>query len=256
MEYLIWQCQVAIESNGGILLSLFLAGLLGSVNHCAGMCGPFVVAQLNEPQRHSGEQSGGSPFKRLKGAALLPYHLGRLTTYVLLGIAGASLSQYIVGSPVQRGIAFTLLSVAGLLFLCSAVPSIKAMFTPFFTQHGNEKGQLNIVRLLGEFIGKVARPFFMKKSAGHQYLLGTLLGFIPCALVIAAVMAVVATGSPLTAAIGMTMFGIGTIPALVMVGAGARTAMAYWPQGMRQISTGIMAINGVGLMVLAGGMVT
>lgn len=256
MEYLIWQCQVAIESNGGILLSLFLAGLLGSVNHCAGMCGPFVMAQLDGPKQGSNGRGDVSPLKRLRGIALLPYHSGRLTTYVLLGVISAGLSQYIVGSPVQRGIAFVLLSIAGLLFLCSAVPSVKAVFSPFFANGTNERGSLSIVASFGEFIGKAARPFFMRKSARHQYLLGTLLGFIPCALVIAAVMAVAATGSPITAAIGMIMFGIGTIPALVMVGAGAHAAMSYWPRGMQQISTGIMAINGVGLMVLAGGMVT
>ena len=34
------------EQPGGLGFSLFLAGLGGSLTHCAGMCGPFVLGQV------------------------------------------------------------------------------------------------------------------------------------------------------------------------------------------------------------------
>lgn len=243
MDYLLWHCQVAVENHGGILLSLLLAGLIGSVNHCAGMCGPFVVAQLGA----RGEDTDGSTlFQRLKGGVLLPYHLGRITTYVLLGIIGASFSQALIGTPVQRSIAVVMLSIAGLLFFANAVPRFKSMFSGFHLA--------GFGKIFGDFLGHLSRPFFAGQTIAHRYLLGFFLGFLPCGLVIAAVMAVAATGDPVAAAIGMIMFGVGTIPALLLVGVGAKSALKRWPQTMRQITTGIMAINGVGLMVLAGGM--
>ncbi|MEX0300380.1 MAG: sulfite exporter TauE/SafE family protein [Kordiimonas sp.] len=242
MEHLLWHCQVAIESHGSILLSLFLAGLIGSPSHCVGMCGPFVMAQVaNSDARPQ------TMFERVKGAALLPYHLGRITTYIALGVIGAVASQYLVGTPVQRGIAFVLLSLAGVLFVANAVPGIKRML-------GFNK-PTRISGYIGQVIGKLARPFFAGTSSTKRWLLGVVLGFLPCGLVMAAVMAVASTGDPVAAALAMAAFGLGTIPALFLIGNGTEFALKRWPAGMQQIATGMMAINGVSLIVLAGGMV-
>ncbi len=243
MEYFIQQCQVAISNNGSIIFSLFLGGLLGSATHCVGMCGPFVVAQVGSKE---GTEKGGL-LKRLQGSALLPYHLGRITTYVLLGIVGARLSQFLVGTPVQRGVAFTLLSAAGLLFLVNAVPSLKRLVK---TSSG-----LKFNEYFGQFIGRLARPFFVNPRPSQRYTLGVLLGFLPCGLVVAAVMAVAATGHAVTAAFGMLAFGMGTIPALFLIGTGTQFALSRWPSGVKNVAACVMAINGVSLMVLAGGMV-
>lgn len=255
MEYLIWQCQAAIDSNGGVLLSLLVAGLLGSINHCAGMCGPFVVAQVGGSDAVDRANPAPGVLKRLQAGALLPYHLGRLTTYVFLGVVGASLSQFIVGSPLQRMIAVVLLFLAGVLFLFSALPQLKQLF--MLSKATRNTGTFFLRRYfnVGNVIGKAARPFFLRRTGAHQYALGILLGFMPCALVVAAIMAVTATGAPVTAVLGMALFGLGTIPALVGVGMFAKVAQTKWPQGMQKISTGMMAVNGAGLMILAGGMV-
>jgi len=239
MDYLIVQCQAAIEGNGGILMSLFLAGLVGSIHHCTGMCGPFIVAQVKGPTT--------TGFSRLRGSALLPYHMGRITTYMILGIVGASLSHLIVGTPIQRGIAVGLLTVAGLLFLTSALPKLRQLIMP--------ENFVGFGRSIGKYIGVAARPFSNNGGSVQQYFLGTMLGFLPCTLVMAAVMAVAATGQPIAAALGMFFFGVATIPALFMVGCGAQAAIKRWPQNMQKITAGVMAVNGVGLIVLAGGMV-
>jgi hypothetical protein len=38
-------CVATVEQHGNLIVALFLTGLLGSVSHCVGMCGPFVLAQ-------------------------------------------------------------------------------------------------------------------------------------------------------------------------------------------------------------------
>ncbi|WP_081786513.1 urease accessory protein UreH domain-containing protein [Kordiimonas gwangyangensis] len=52
MEFLLSHCQAVIGDHGGLLLTLFLGGLMGSATHCVGMCGPFVVAQTASLRRH------------------------------------------------------------------------------------------------------------------------------------------------------------------------------------------------------------
>ena len=83
-------CGHLVAGHGGLLASLFLAGLAVSASHCAGMCGPFVLAQV-------GTRLAAMPLQRatlltrLSGMALLPYHLGRATTYTALGAVAGGL---------------------------------------------------------------------------------------------------------------------------------------------------------------------
>src|SRR6185369_15932837 len=74
--------------------SLFLAGLAGSLVHCVGMCGPFVLGQVAADVEATRAGRYGE-WGRLAGAALVPYHLGRLTTYTMLGaVAGAATALF------------------------------------------------------------------------------------------------------------------------------------------------------------------
>jgi sulfite exporter TauE/SafE len=79
-------------SLGGLSGALALVGLIGGALHCAPMCGPFVLAQS------VGTRKGG-PGARLSEVALLPYHLGRLTTYAALGALSGALGGATVALP-------------------------------------------------------------------------------------------------------------------------------------------------------------
>ena len=81
-------CQAVAVEHGGLLASLFLAGLVGSATHCVGMCGPFVLAQT-VARLEERPASDMREIHRLSGAALVPYHLGRATTYAGLGAIAA-----------------------------------------------------------------------------------------------------------------------------------------------------------------------
>lgn len=242
MEFLLNHCQMAFQSHGGLLATLFLGGLVGSFTHCAGMCGPFVLAQTA-----STDAGKNGVLARARGLALIPYHLGRMTTYMALGILAASMSGLIISTPVQRGVAAVMLGLAALIFLSVAAPGFRLALVPEPVRKQS--------RRLGSALGRLAAPFFGSPTVFHRYALGLVLGFLPCGLLAAALMAVAATAEPLAAALGMAAFCAGTVPALFLVGSGGRLAKARWPQQMTSVVRGVMVFNALSLFVMAGSMV-
>jgi uncharacterized protein len=99
----------------GVAGILCAAALFGGFAHCAAMCGPFVLMQL-EP---------GAPMlhrlARLRRTALPGYQLGRMTTYMLLGAAAGGLGASLVELTAFRRLFAVLLGAAALCFLLQAV---------------------------------------------------------------------------------------------------------------------------------------
>ncbi len=238
MQFLLSHCQVAFVEHPSVMLTLFLAGLVGGLTHCTGMCGPFVMAQVR------GEPKGSTHFRRLSGGALLPYHAGRMTTYVVLGIFAALLSKQIMGTPLHQAVSVVFLTGAGLMFLVSALPNKQALSL-----------RVPGVATFGALLGVVARPLLQSPRTSARYGLGLLLGLLPCSLIFAALMVVSTTGNPATAAIAMMLFALGTMPSLIAVGIGSQYAQAKWPVATKNIARGVMGMNGVSLCVLAGKMI-
>jgi sulfite exporter TauE/SafE len=236
------QCGLAFASNGNIILTLFLGALVGSVTHCVGMCGPFVITQAaTRLQKVPKNQS--SEWRRLRGAALLPYHAGRLTTYTLLGVLAATLLQPASHEPWFGGFAASALFLAGMLFMLQALRQCGLVFP-----------RLHLAPLsLPSWAQPMLQRLFAAPIGWRGYLLGVALGFLPCGLVYAALLAVAAKGEPLTALLGMAAFALGTIPILVLTGLGGHYVTARWPRFMRYGAAVVMGANAVVLWMLAGG---
>lgn len=230
MSFLMGQCSLAFAEYSNILLMLFLAGLVGGFTHCAGMCGPFILAQCGKEN---------VTMKR-SSALLVPYHLGRMTTYMALGAIAALLSKQIIGTPLSQSLSFIFLSLAGVIFIVSALPSLK----PYMHQFR--------IGSFGQIIGKAAKPFMRCSSQLSNYGLGVLLGLLPCGLIFAALMVVATTGSVFTAILAMAFFTLGTFPALAIVGLGGNFALRKWPNITQSIARVVMVGNGISLFALAG----
>lgn len=229
------QCISDFTASHGLPVSLFLAGLMGGFTHCAGMCAPFVLAQ-------SSDQKLG--LKRLGSSLLIPYHLGRLTTYVALAlILSTIVNLAYLFSPEKALISAPLLMLAGVLFLISAFPNVSVLF-PWAVQ-------LRIVRPF-KFITKFSGKLMGSQSAFGRYALGVLLGFMPCGLVISALLAAGSTGSMLDAGMAMAAFALGTMPALMVIGLGANTLKYKYPKVQARLSQGAMLISSMWLFTLAG----
>lgn len=216
-------CQVAIRDNAPLILALFMAGVVGSAGHCAGMCGPFVLAQV-------GARAG---MQRLAGAALLPYHLGRATTYITLGVLIAAPIGLLSRVETLRWVPAAMLVAAAALFLMQALRGWNVI-------GGRMPGFLQQAR------GLFARPF-----GARGYALGVVLGFLPCGLLYSAVGAAAATADPVAAGAGMLGFVLGTLPMLVAIGLLGHGAAAHWRDLARKAMPVIAAVNAVVLLTMA-----
>jgi sulfite exporter TauE/SafE len=184
---------------------LFASGLLGGFGHCAGMCGPVVAAF----SLSLGERRQFRPH--------LLYNLGRATTYSLIGgaagLAGSFLGVAASLAPFQKAVTLGTGLLVALLGL--ALGGWLPRFRPF---SGTDDPPV-LLRRLARFAREAG-------GDGVFYPLGLILGFLPCGLVYAALLAAARTGmdagSPsggfLRGFLAMALFGAGTTPSLLLVG--------------------------------------
>ncbi len=182
------------------LIAASLAGLVGSP-HCAGMCGGFAVACGSTPAR------------------AVSWHLGKLTTYVLLGALAGGLGTLIPGT---GGIAAIVSGILVVLF--AAVLG----------------GWLPEPRVRGRGLVQLADRARRADGLGGTWLFGVANGFIPCGLVWAALALPLASGSALTGAMTMAAFGLGTVPVLAAVTAGARRIALRDARTRRLVALGVL----------------
>jgi sulfite exporter TauE/SafE len=228
-----------------VLVAMLLTGLAGGVTHCAGMCAPFVIAQSGAAVGAGGE----GMLARLSGAALLPYHAGRLVGYATLGaVAGASagLVSQVTG---LRQVLAALLLLAAVLMLRQALGRLPASWRGrlAFWRRGappsraGSESESTFQRAIGRLL---ARP-----GGWNGFGLGLLLSALPCGLLYAALAAAAATGSALAGALAMLAFTLGTIPALVGVALLGRLFLRRSGPMTRAVGGLLFAVNA---MLLAG----
>lgn len=227
------QCALVIDRDGGLFLALLTAGLVGGVSHCAGMCGPFVLAQVSA-RLEQVPLSRMSEFHRLSGAAVLPYHFGRGTTYALIGAVAATVAGHVGALPGLRWLSVALLAFAAFFFFGYATKSAVA-FLPRLGSGG--------ARWWTDRVSGLARPLFGNPVGWRGYGLGVALGFIPCGLLYGAVAVAAASGSALSGALGMICFVIGTIPSLLAVGLAGHLAGRTWRSAVARVAPAIMLVN-------------
>lgn len=231
ISQLIALCRAEAVQGVGMPASLFVAGLAGSVVHCMGMCGPFVLGQV---MADSERATAYGEWRRLTGGALVPYHLGRLTTYVALGaLAGAVTALFASTS------AFGWLS-GGLLVVAACLMIVQALGLAFGSNSP-----------LAGTLTRLAAPLSMARGRMARYGLGVVLGFLPCGLLYGALAAAGGTGSAFDGALAMAAFALGTMPALVATGWGGLLVRRRLREGGRWIATPLLIGNAALMLALA-----
>jgi uncharacterized protein len=214
-------------------LVLFAAGFAGSF-HCLGMCGGFACALGSDPRGR-----GTTVLRHLV------YNSGRLTTYCFLGGLAGALGEAICGTqglsvpmsdslaPAQAALAI----VAGLLMICMALQ----FFGLFGFAHRLSMG------FGGSTLVMSLRSLLPAHGLAAPLALGVLNGFLPCPLVYAFVAEAASTGGALHGILSMAAFGLGTFPAMLMMG------------GIGQVLTPVWRRRGVrlaGVFILLLGLIT
>jgi sulfite exporter TauE/SafE len=230
-------------AGGGLLLGLFVAGAAGSTMHCVPMCGGFVLGQVAD-RMAALPAARLCEWRRVGAGVLLPYHLGRLTTYAGLGaVAGLG------GAVLARLPWFGLLS-GGLLLAAAALFLLHALRRAVPILGHWLPGLESAPRGWNQAIALLTRRL-NRKRRGDGYLLGLALGFLPCGLLYAALAAATASTTPLLGALGMLAFGLGTAPALIVVGIAGQAAGRHWQRGVAVAAPAVMLLNAGLLTALA-----
>ncbi|WP_148561018.1 sulfite exporter TauE/SafE family protein [Magnetospira sp. QH-2] len=236
-------CKVVAVDNSGLLVSLFMAGLLGGLTHCIGMCGPFVLSQVTA-RLEATPASAMREWQRLTGAALLPYHLGRMTTYMALGAGIALLAGGAVSLTGYRWLSALLLGLAALFFIGYA---LRALVPSLSLMGSGGKGE----SWWSRNVGRVVKPLFSRPLGWRGYLLGLALGFIPCGLLYGALAAAASAGDPLAGVMAMGAFAIGTMPSLLGVGLAGHMAGLQWREGLIKVAPVLLVVNAAILSYMA-----
>jgi sulfite exporter TauE/SafE len=225
--------QAAAATPAALPGTLLLAGLAGSLIHCAGMCGPFVLGQVMA----DAERPGNGPYgewHRLAGAALVPYHLGRFTTYTMLGALAGGITAVFASTELFRWLsAILLVAAAGLL-------AAQAFGMAFGTA-------TSATTLVAQLAGRLSTS----RTAFARYGLGVVLGFLPCGLLYAALAAAAGTGSVVVGALAMSGFALGTVPALVAVGWGGMIMRRRLRAAATWVSAPLLVGNALVMLALA-----
>lgn len=174
----------------------FLAAGLIATPHCLAMCGPLLCGFARLIDTRTGVAAS-----RLHRAA---YHAGRVWTYSLLGLAVGGLGSR-VAVPVLQGwqVPVGIVAVALLAGLWLRGELWRG-------DPGREWGWLPQRIRDSRWLGSLAAA----RGLSARFLLGTLMGLLPCGMVYAMLIPAATMGSPAAGAAGMLLFGVGTVPAL------------------------------------------
>jgi sulfite exporter TauE/SafE len=218
---------------------IFVAGMAGSF-HCVGMCGGFACAL--------GSDTRGAAASLRRH---LIYNTGRVTTYVFLGALAGALGTALVGQsgggdPIevaQRGLAL----VSGLLMVF-----IGLQFFGYFQRiHGTALG------VGGQMAVRSFQSLLKAPGPGAPLAFGVLNGFLPCPLVYAFLAHATAlclsdpSRGVATGVFTMAAFGLGTFPAMLLMGWLGRVLRPAWRR--RGVWVAGAFILALGLVTIARG---
>jgi sulfite exporter TauE/SafE len=219
---------------------IFGAGFAGSF-HCIGMCGGFACAL--------GRDAAG---RATATERHLLYNLGRLTTYCFFGALAGVLGQALFASHGTDGQELNAsLGTAQRVLAIVAGSLMIAMALQFFGLfHGLRHTAIGFG---GSTLAKSLRSLLATRSRAAPIALGVFNGFLPCPLVYAFAAQAASTADPLRGLLVMMAFGLGTFPAMLLMGAIGRALAPTWRQRGVWLAGGCILL--LGLITVGRGVV-
>ena len=169
--------------------------------------------------------------------AQLLHHSGRITSYAVIGFVLAAVGSTVRLAGLGRGLQGTLSLVMGGVMVLLGM----GLLGWFPTRRWVESGRL---------AGLVVRGTSRLRSArgvAAGFLVGMANGFLPCGPVYA-VAAGTVVSSPLAGAAGMVLFGLGTVPALLLVALGAERLNPKLQRRFNRLAAVFVLLIGVQLL--------
>lgn len=175
-----------------ILLPAFVLGFAGSL-HCVGMCGPIAMAV-----------PVGKGSKSQQFLAFSLYQFSRISAYAILGFLFGVLGLGLNMAGFQQSIS---IGMGTLMLSFIWLPKLSGKLG---ISHGLAKYQSKVTRFMATRI--------KTNRIGALIGLGFFNGLLPCGLVYLALAGSITMYDPFYGALFMVIFGLGTAPALYLVG--------------------------------------
>lgn len=208
-----------------VLIAGFTLGAAGSL-HCIGMCGPLSLAlpvhALSGPRRFF---------------SLLSYQLGRVVTYTVIGILFGLAGRSIALAGYQQWFSITLGSFVLLMALLY-----------YLHQTVQPKWLQRFYGWVQQWIGRLLRS---ARGPGGFFLMGMANGLLPCGMLYIALATTLSFSSVSQSAGFMAMFGLGTLPAMLLVSYAGRLFKPAFRVYFRKLVPVFVVLMGV-LLVLRG----
>ena len=224
LGYLAPSSLAASEMGYGML---FVIGLITSV-HCIAMCGGINLSQTL--QKTQTKEISKGMFQNS-----LLYNTGRIISYTLIGgILGAIGALAGIRADLQTSstIQGFLKLIAGILMILMGV---------------NMLGIFPWLRHL-----KLHIPFFRPKTAGHirtPFMVGLCNGLMPCGPLQSVQIIALASGNPLTGALSMFFFSLGTVPLMLGFGSAVSLLGKRFTRQVLKAGSILIVVMGLSMMV-------
>lgn len=174
------------------LIAIAAAAFFGSLGHCVGMCGGFVLA-------YSSTKVGAHFGSGDRFVSHLLYNLGRTASYVIIGaIAGAIGSVFTLDSNLKAA----LYLFAGVVMAMVGLWLFGFVWISRFLEYDFTKIS---------FFKTAFQKLLKSNSKSSFFYLGALNGFFPCGLVYFFASSAAASGSVVMGMGIMLVFGLSTI---------------------------------------------
>jgi sulfite exporter TauE/SafE len=186
--------------------------------HCAQMCGPIVVSLgLTDPARSS----------------CAAYNAGRVATYTALGALAGLIGKSFTALGRLAGIEEAAALICGVLMVIAGIIMFGALRSPQLVQ-------IAPIRRAGRLLN---RP-----GVAARFGLGTLLGFLPCGLIYAALLKSMSAGSATAGAMNMLVFGLGTSVPLLALGLFSNTLLRWFGKHSAPLAATGVTVMGAALI--------
>lgn len=211
-----------------VLTTVFIAALTAAFSHCIFMCGAFVNMMVI---KNLEEQKSNDLLTKIKAGGLLPYHLGRTITYTLIALILFYFKE--LGARLINIPAGYFMILAGFLMLYFAITGhLKFNFITNFTNK------------------LIAKPLEWVKKTNSTFLLGLVLGFLPCGLVYGFIALTLAVDSAYKVILIMIIFGIATTVPLVLYGIFGQSLINRLQNKVKHIKLIVLTLSSIWLIYM------
>jgi len=211
------------------LIMMLLLGFTSGFGHCVGMCGGIVLT-------YSMNLSKNDPGTSRWMSNMIPHFLyssGRTVTYMFLGGIFGLVGNTMTFASTAFNHQSILQIIAGIMMLyiglnlLNVIPKIFSKWS-----YGNP-------------FRRFTHQLLLHVDRSNIFLLGLVLGFLPCGVVYAAGMKAAVMGNPAEGMITMLAFALGTSPAMILTGVGAQWITGRFRHRIFKFSAVLVIILGL-----------